>query len=113
MPRATTTRTSLRGYSWAFPAHRVSYDPAIVPEAPLERTEYGLVPKGEGWFVLNAREARWRDRGPGGAYCGFEGEPHFEQLGINLVVLGPGQPIAMYHWEDDQEDFSCFTARRC
>jgi hypothetical protein len=26
-----------------------------MPEAPLERNEHGLVPKGDGWFVLNAR----------------------------------------------------------
>jgi quercetin dioxygenase-like cupin family protein len=82
-----------------------SSDRTVVPEASLEQTEHGLVPTGAGWFVLNARDARWRDRGQGGAYCGFEGEPQFEQIGINLVVLGPGQPMAMYHWEDDQEDF--------
>jgi hypothetical protein len=29
------------------------------PEAPLARTEDGLVPAGEGWFVLSARESRW------------------------------------------------------
>jgi uncharacterized cupin superfamily protein len=77
----------------------------VVPEAPLEQTEHGLVPKGEGWFVLNAREARWSDRGPRGARCGFEGEPEFPQLGIHLYVLEPGQPMSMYHWENDQEDF--------
>ena len=27
-----------------------------VPEAALRATKYGLVPDGEGWFVLNARE---------------------------------------------------------
>ena len=32
----------------------------MVAEARLESTEHGLVPKGDGWFVLNAREARWR-----------------------------------------------------
>jgi hypothetical protein len=32
----------------------------MVPEAPLEPTEHGLVVKGDGWFVLNAREAPWR-----------------------------------------------------
>jgi hypothetical protein len=32
-----------------------------VPEAPLEQTDFGLVPKGKGWFVLNAREATWVD----------------------------------------------------
>ena len=30
-----------------------------VPEAPLERTEQGLAPAGDGWFVLNAKNARW------------------------------------------------------
>src|SRR6185437_2804705 len=74
-------------------------------EAPLERTAHGLVPAGEGWFVLNAREARWFDRGPRGVVCGFEGEVDFPQLGVNLFVLGPGQPMSMYHWEADQEDF--------
>jgi uncharacterized cupin superfamily protein len=76
-----------------------------VPEARLEQTEHGLVPYGEGWFVLNARDARWFDRGPRGALCSFEGEPEFAQLGVNLFVLGPGQPMSMYHWEADQEDF--------
>ena len=35
----------------------------------------------------------------------FEAETYFPQLGMNLVVLGPGEPIAMYHWETEQEDF--------
>jgi uncharacterized cupin superfamily protein len=77
----------------------------VIPEAPLEPTEEGLVPQGEGWFVLNAREARWFDRGPRGAVCPFEAEPEFEQVGVNLFVLGPGEPMGMYHWEADQEDF--------
>ena len=77
----------------------------MVPEAPLKPTEHGLVPEGDGWFVLNAREARWRPAEGRGAYCIFEGEPEFPQLGINLVVLAPGEPMAMYHWEADQEDF--------
>ena len=77
----------------------------MVPEAPLEEGEHGRVPTGDGWFVLNAREARWYDRGPRGARCDFEGEVEFPQLGVHLYVLEPGQPMAMYHWEDDQEDF--------
>jgi uncharacterized cupin superfamily protein len=77
----------------------------MVPEAPLEQTEHGLVPAGDGWFVLNARDAVWRD-GPGrGAICEFEGRPEFPQLGINLSVFQPGETMAMYHWEADQEDF--------
>ena len=31
----------------------------MVPEAPLEQTEHGIVPAGRGWFVLNARDAPW------------------------------------------------------
>lgn len=80
---------------------------AAVDEAPLEATEHGLVPAGAGWFVVNARAARWRRFGERAADCLFEGtgEARFPQLGINLNVLQPGQPLAMYHWEADQEDF--------
>ena len=37
--------------------------------------------------------------------AGFEGAADFLQLGINLTLLGPGEPMAMYHRENDQEDF--------
>jgi uncharacterized cupin superfamily protein len=77
----------------------------MVPEAPLEPTEHGLVPAGDGWFVVNARDAAWREGEWRSAMCVFEGEPGFAQVGINLNVLGPGQPMSMYHWEADQEDF--------
>jgi uncharacterized cupin superfamily protein len=81
------------------------------PEAPLEQTGAGLAPAGPGWFVLNAREARWRHRegrGNSVAFTGstdFDAETYFPQLGIQLVALGPGEPIGMYHWEADQEGF--------
>jgi uncharacterized cupin superfamily protein len=77
----------------------------MVPEARLEPTEYGLVPEGDGWFVLNVRDAAWRAAEGRGAICDLEGEPEFAQLGIHLFVLGPAQPMSMYHWEADQEDF--------
>jgi uncharacterized cupin superfamily protein len=77
----------------------------MVPESRLEPTEQGLVPAGDGWFVLNAPEARWSERPGLGVSCDFEGEPRFPQLGINLNILAPGEPMAMYHWEADQEDF--------
>jgi uncharacterized cupin superfamily protein len=63
------------------------------------------VPDGDGWFVLNARDTRWRDYGPLGAACSFEGKRPFKQLGINLNVLDPGEPIGMYHRENKQEGF--------
>src|SRR5437899_12930864 len=81
----------------------------MVPESKPERTEHGLVPKGEGWFVLNMRDAVWRYVDGRGAVCvvgdDFENERQFEQLGVNAFVLGPGEPMAMYHWEADQEGF--------
>jgi uncharacterized cupin superfamily protein len=64
------------------------------------------MPNGDGWFVLNARESLWIERQGRGALCIFENnERGFSQLGINVQVLGPGEPMAMYHWEADQEDF--------
>ncbi len=81
----------------------------MVPESKLEKTEHGLVPRGEGWFVLNMRDAVWRHVDGRGAVCvvgdDFEGERQFEQLGVNPFVLSPGEPMAMYHWETDQEAF--------
>jgi uncharacterized cupin superfamily protein len=77
----------------------------MVPGAPLETTDTGLVPAGEGWFVLNAREARWVHAEGRGARLLFEGETNFPQVGLSLYVLAPGEPMGMYHWEADQEDF--------
>ncbi|HET8605555.1 MAG TPA: cupin domain-containing protein [Gaiellaceae bacterium] len=72
-------------------------------EAPLRLSKNGLVVDGDGWFVVNARESRWRDEGPLGAYCTFEGKKRFPQLGINVSVLEPGQRIGIYHRENAQE----------
>ncbi len=55
--------------------------------------------------MLNARETRWRDYGPLGAACDFEGKRPFRQLGVNLNVLNPGEPMSMYHRENHQEGF--------
>ncbi len=76
-----------------------------VPEAPVEDTEHGLVCTGDGWFVANARELRWFESEGWGRFSNFGGDTLFEQLGIGLSVLGPGEPMSMYHWETEQEDF--------
>jgi hypothetical protein len=81
-----------------------------VPEARVDQTEAGLAPTGPGWFVVNAREARWRHRprrGNSRPLTGFtdeECETYFPQIGIALIVLGPGEPMGLYDWENDQED---------
>ena len=56
------------------------------------------------------REAEWRHVDGRGAVCvvarrlrGRRRES--DELGVNAFVLGPGEPMAMYHWEADQEDF--------
>lgn len=56
------------------------------------------------WFVRNVRDMKWWDRGPRGSVTLFV-EDDAAQVGVNLFVLGPGEPMAMYHWEADQEGF--------
>jgi uncharacterized cupin superfamily protein len=58
----------------------------------------------KGWYVRNAREGQWWNRGPRGAVTQLV-DSDDDQVGVNLFVLGPGQPMSMYHWEADQEDF--------
>jgi uncharacterized cupin superfamily protein len=83
----------------------------VVEEAELKQTDAGLVPASPGWFVLNARDARWFDK-PGRGHSlpltgsdEYEAETFFPMLGIAIAVLEPGEPNATYHWETEQEDF--------
>ena len=83
----------------------------MVPEANFEDTGAGLVPKSTGWFVLNAREARWFDKPEQGysvpltGYDEYEAETFFPMLGMAIRVVNPGEPTGTYHWETEQEDF--------
>jgi uncharacterized cupin superfamily protein len=77
----------------------------LTEKASLRKTKYGLVYDGPGWFVVNAREARWREWERLGVYCDFEGKKRFPQLGINISVLEPGESLGRYHAENAQEDF--------
>ena len=82
-----------------------------MPEAPLADTGSGLAPAGDGWFVVNVRDAQWLtsengDKKPSGSECAFESEEFwFRQLGIRLHVLEPGEPNGLYHSESQQEAF--------
>lgn len=59
-----------------------------------------------GWFVINARDARWQhDKMRTVCRFGGQGEAHFDDLGIGLYWLAPGKPMALYHHEAGQEDF--------
>ena len=77
----------------------------MVPEAKLERLAEGLSADGPGWFVLNARDARWWQRTGLGLYCDLEGDAGFTEVGFRIAVLEPGQPNSMYHRESAQESF--------
>jgi uncharacterized cupin superfamily protein len=78
----------------------------VVPEAPLERAEHGLRPVGDGWFVVSLRDTRWFDSGGGDRFTVLDSEEaRFDQVGIGVGILRPGEPSAMYHAEDAQEDF--------
>jgi mannose-6-phosphate isomerase-like protein (cupin superfamily) len=83
----------------------------VVPEARLEQTEAGLVPASAGWFVMNARDARWMEQ-PGRGHSlpltgadEYEAETFFPMLGMAIRVIDPGEPSGTYHWETEQEGF--------
>jgi uncharacterized cupin superfamily protein len=80
-------------------------------EARLEDNGSGLAPAGEGWFVVNVRDAQWLTSEEGekqatGSECPFEsGKAEFSQLGFRIHVLPPGESNGLYHGENKQEDF--------
>ncbi len=77
----------------------------MVPEAPLEASEHGLRLAGDGWFVVNARDLRWFESELGLYTMLDSEEARFEQVGVNIGILRPGEPNCMYHGEEAQEDF--------
>ena len=77
----------------------------MVPEATLRRREFGLVPEGEGWFVVNASDVRWVRSEQRGQDTDFQGKAEFPHLGFRIHVLSPGQRNGLYHRESGQEDF--------
>ena len=76
----------------------------LVPEAKLKTTPQGVVPEGEGWYVINAENAKWNSNERFGTSCSFEGTERFDQYGMNIHILNPGQPSCHYHGEDEQEN---------
>jgi uncharacterized cupin superfamily protein len=64
------------------------------------------VPVTGGWFVVNARDARWMQNEMR-SVCRFggQGEAHFDELGVGLYWVEPGKPMSLYHHEAGQEDF--------
>jgi len=77
----------------------------MTKETKLQKTEHGLVPEGQGWFVVNVAEAEWISNDRFGAACLFQGEPHCPGLGVNIQVIQPGISNCLYHRESEPEAF--------
>jgi uncharacterized cupin superfamily protein len=76
------------------------------PEAKIEQTDEGMVVTSPGWFVVNMADSVWTQDDRGGEWSTFgEPEGEFEQYGIGIHVLRPGQVNGLYHSESVQEDF--------
>jgi len=78
-----------------------------VKEASMEDTPYGRYVTSEGWFIVNLTEAlAVQNEEKGGALYPLESrEVRFSDFGVNVRVLAPGQPNALYHGETGQEGF--------
>jgi uncharacterized cupin superfamily protein len=80
-----------------------------VKQAPLRRTEAGLVADGDGWYVVNVEEA-FGSVSPtfGGSVplVGYREDASVEpELAVNIRLLQPGEPNAYYHRENLDEAF--------
>jgi uncharacterized cupin superfamily protein len=78
-----------------------------VNEATSVETPYGRYITSDGWFVLNLQDAlAVRNEEKGGANYPIEPrELPFEDLGVHVRILWPGDPNALYHSEGAQEGF--------
>jgi uncharacterized cupin superfamily protein len=78
-----------------------------VEEASSEETPYGRAITSEGWFVLNLADAlAVRNEEKGGAVYPLESQDaRFGDFGVNVHVLWPGEPNALYHADSGQEGF--------
>jgi uncharacterized cupin superfamily protein len=78
-----------------------------IEEARSEETPYGRYVTSGGWFVRNLAEAlavRNEEKG-GAAYPLEPRDAPFDDLGVNVRVLWPGDPNCLYHSEGAQEGF--------
>jgi uncharacterized cupin superfamily protein len=58
-----------------------------------------------GWFVASIRDQQWYESPGFGFYSDWQqGEP-FPRVGVNIGMVRPGEPNAMYHRESRQEGF--------
>jgi uncharacterized cupin superfamily protein len=76
-------------------------------EAKLDDTPFGRNPAEEGWFVLNLGDAlAVRNEQKGGAMYPLEPQGGgYADFGVNVHVVWPGEPSALYHSEGAREAF--------
>ena len=70
-----------------------------------------MVKESGGWFVMNVKNATWRENEAFGKRCYFDAEEPFPQVGIHIFIIEPGKPNARYHRENAQEDFLVLAGR--
>ena len=78
-----------------------------VSEASSTDTPFGRYITSDGWFVLNLTDAlALRNEAKGGAMYPLQSREHpYRDVGVNVCVLWPGDPNALYHSEGVQEGF--------
>ena len=76
-----------------------------VKEASSEATPYGSYITSDGWFVHNLADALAVRLANGALYPLEPRESPFRDFGVNVRILWPGQPNALYHSEGVQEGF--------
>lgn len=76
-------------------------------QANIEQTDAGAAVASAGWFVLNVADVTWLRNERAGQWTNMQPKEgaEFEQYGIGIHVLEPGQPNGLYHAENVQEDF--------
>jgi uncharacterized cupin superfamily protein len=58
------------------------------------------------WFIVNVADAPWWRTERTGLWTAFAPrDRRFTDIGLNLAVLEPGQPLCLYHAESVQEGF--------
>jgi uncharacterized cupin superfamily protein len=78
----------------------------VTDEAPLRETERGIEPAGPGWYVVNLTKAAYTACEGYGRYAPRESEEaRFDEYGVGVHVLQPGEPNGLYHAEGNQEAF--------
>ena len=77
------------------------------------------MPASSGWFVMNARDARWIEK-PGQGHSlpltgrdEYEAETFFAMLGMAIRVVNPGEPTTSTTGRPSRRTSSSFRARRC